>query len=161
MENASKALIIAGAILISIMIIGLGVAIFSKAKSNINSQNLNSEVAQAQNEKFSSYIGDRMTASEVKSLMSVIRTNNITGASSDDIKTVYVSYEGKETDPAEVSSSVKAGKTYKVSIKNSKAVKDSDADKDPQSISDSTEAYYSNGYIRIIWIEMNGSGSNQ
>ena len=41
MENASKALIIAGAILISIMIIGLGVAIFSKAKSNVNSQNLN------------------------------------------------------------------------------------------------------------------------
>mgnify|MGYP003521658494 FL=1 len=93
--------------------------------------------------------------------MSVIRTNNITGASSDDIKTVYVSYDGKETDPAEVSSSVKSGKTYKVSIKNSKAVKDSDADKDPQSISDTTEAYYSNGYIRIIWIEMNGSGSNQ
>ena len=32
MENASKALIIAGAILISIMIIGLGVAIYSQAK---------------------------------------------------------------------------------------------------------------------------------
>ena len=153
MENASKALIIAGAILISIMIIGLGVAIFSKAKSNINSQNLNSEVAQAQNEKFSSYIGDRMTASEVKSLMSVIRTNNITGASSDDVKTVYVFFDNKLTDSAEVSSAVKSGKTYHVYVKNSKAVKDSDAEKEPTD--ENAESYYSNGYIRVICVETN------
>lgn len=153
MENASKALIIAGAILISIMIIGLGAAIFSKAKSNVNSQNLNSEVAQAQNEKFSSYIGDRMTASEVKSLMSVIRTNNITGASSDDVKTVYVFFDNKLTDSAEVSSAVKSGKTYHVYVKNSKAVKDSDAEKEPTD--ENAESYYSNGYIRVICVETN------
>ena len=147
MENASKALIIAGAILISIMIIGLGAAIFSKAKSNVNSQNLNSEVAQAQNEKFSSYIGDRMTASEVKSLMSVIRTNNITGASSDDF------FDNKLTDSAEVSSAVKSGKTYHVYVKNSKAVKDSDAEKEPTD--ENAESYYSNGYIRVICVETN------
>ena len=149
MENASKALIIAGAILISIMIIGLGAAIFSKAKSNVNSQNLNSEV----NEKFSSYIGDRMTASEVKSLMSVIRTNNITGASSDDVKTVYVFFDNKLTDSAEVSSAVKSGKTYHVYVKNSKAVKDSDAEKEPTD--ENAESYYSNGYIRVICVETN------
>ena len=36
MENASKALIIAGAILLAILIIALGVFIFNKAKSATN-----------------------------------------------------------------------------------------------------------------------------
>ena len=35
MENASKALIMAGAILVSLALVGLGVYIFSQAKSNV------------------------------------------------------------------------------------------------------------------------------
>ena len=39
MENASKALIIAGAILISILIIGLGVFIYQQAQSTVSKAN--------------------------------------------------------------------------------------------------------------------------
>ena len=44
MENASKALIIAGAILISILIIGLGVFIYQQAQSTVSKANLNSQI---------------------------------------------------------------------------------------------------------------------
>ena len=43
MENASKALIIAGAILLSILIISLGILIFSQAQDTINSINMSEQ----------------------------------------------------------------------------------------------------------------------
>ena len=162
MENASKALIIAGAILISIMIIGLGVAIYSQAKSNASKANLNSEVAQAQNEKFTTYFGSKVSSSEVKSLMSAVRTNNITGQNSDDKKTICVLFSSSGsssydvTDPSKVSSSVKPGKTYTVETNNSKAddgeIKGDGSD---TGISESDASYYTSGYIRIICIKEN------
>ena len=52
MENSSKALIIAGAILISILIIGLGVTIFQNAQKVIKgSGNVDSQAAMAKNIK--------------------------------------------------------------------------------------------------------------
>ena len=161
MENASKALIIAGAILISIMIIGLGVAIYSQAKSNASKANLNPEVAQAQNEKFTTYFGSKVSSSEVKSLMSAVRTNNITGQNSDDQKTICVLFSSSgssyaATDPSKVSSSVKPGKKYTVETNNSKAddgeIKGDGSD---TGIRESDASYYTSGYIRIICIKEN------
>ena len=40
MENASKALIIAGAILLSILIISLGIMVFQNAKSTVGSADM-------------------------------------------------------------------------------------------------------------------------
>ena len=43
MENASKALIIAGAILLSIAIIGIGMAVFQMASGTISSANMSAQ----------------------------------------------------------------------------------------------------------------------
>ncbi len=92
MENASKALIIAGAILISILIISLGVLVYNQASSTVNKANLNSQEAQAQNSKFESYFGTDVTATEVKNLLSEVRTNNLTASRNEESATIGVFY---------------------------------------------------------------------
>ena len=95
MENASKALIIAGAILISILIISLGVLVYNQASSTVNKANLNSQEAQAQNSKFESYFGTDVTATEVKNLLSEVRTNNLTASRNEESATIGVCYISK------------------------------------------------------------------
>lgn len=60
MENASKALIIAGAILLSILIIALGIYVFNMAKSATNDNALSDVEKQQFNEPFQSYRGSKM-----------------------------------------------------------------------------------------------------
>ena len=57
MENASKALIIAGAILLSILIIGLGMFIYQQAAGAMNGANLDPQKANAYNQEFLNYQG--------------------------------------------------------------------------------------------------------
>ena len=57
MENASKALIIAGAILLSILLISLGIMVYNNAKGTVNDANLDSESIQTFNTKFTQYGG--------------------------------------------------------------------------------------------------------
>ena len=149
MENASKALIIAGAILISILIIGLGVFIFNQASETAGKVNLGSHEAQAQNKQFESYFGAKKASSDVKALMSLIRSNNITGETGDETKTIYV--YGVATTPSAIAKAVKPGKTYNVDVQNDNA---SD-DEVPEAIGDATAAYYKSGYIKVIKVTEN------
>ncbi len=154
MENASKALIIAGAILISILIIGLGVFIYGQASSTVKKANLNSQEAQAQNQQFETYFGDKKSSTEVKALMSLIRTNNITSSTNGETKTIYVLYgatASSATTPAVVSTSVSAGKTYNVSVENDNSSDDQTA----STIKTGAAAYYTSGYIKIIKVVQN------
>jgi len=75
MENASKALIIAGAILLSILIIGLGMAVYNNATSSTKSANLDAQELQAHNSQFLAYEG-KQKGSTVKSLITTIKNNN-------------------------------------------------------------------------------------
>lgn len=76
MENASKALIIAGAILISILIIGLGVFIYNKAKGAMDdSIGLDEQKISSVNQKFEAYEGT-VSGSDVRALIDLVRTNN-------------------------------------------------------------------------------------
>ena len=59
MENASKALIIAGAILLSILIIGLGMFIYQQAAGAMNDTGLSDQEIQAFNQKFLQYEGTK------------------------------------------------------------------------------------------------------
>ena len=59
MENASKALIIAGAILLSILIIGLGIFIFGQARNSLNSTNLSEYEIQVFNSKIENYFQNK------------------------------------------------------------------------------------------------------
>jgi hypothetical protein len=77
MENASKALIIAGAILIAILLIGLGVTVMRNAAAPIDQA---ADVSKGQtiemfNSKFTSYAG-MQSASAVKALITAIQSSN-------------------------------------------------------------------------------------
>lgn len=96
MENASKALIIAGAILISILIISLGVLVYNNASSTVSRANLNSQEAKAHNSSFEGYFGTDVTATEAKNLLSEIRTNNLTSSRNEESAVIGVCYISKD-----------------------------------------------------------------
>lgn len=75
MENASKALIIAGAILLSILIITLGLTVYNQAKNSMGNSNLDAQEIRAHNSQFLSYEG-KQKGSEIRSLVTAIRQNN-------------------------------------------------------------------------------------
>ena len=76
MENASKALIIAGAILLSIIIISLGIMVVNNARNQIGGQNLNKEQIQTFNAQWENYVGNTKTASEVRAMITSMIANN-------------------------------------------------------------------------------------
>lgn len=77
MENASKALIIAGAILISIVIITLGVMIVNNVTGLISGASDMSEQEVATfNSKFLSYEGSRVSGSNARALFSLLKSHN-------------------------------------------------------------------------------------
>lgn len=80
MENASKALIIAGAIILSILIIGLGMFIFQKANSATEGADLSSQKVKAYNSVFEQYVGTQ-TGINVKALLDEVRSHNLANAS--------------------------------------------------------------------------------
>ena len=75
MENASKALIIAGAIILSILIIALGMYIYQQASGAAQGTNLDPQKAQAYNSEFISYEGVR-TGTDVRQLVGAIINHN-------------------------------------------------------------------------------------
>lgn len=77
MENASKALIIAGAILLAILIISLGIYIFNQASQITKSNNLSEVEVLNFNEKFTSFEGSNVRGSEVNSLLTRVVQNNV------------------------------------------------------------------------------------
>lgn len=58
MENASKALIIAGAILLSILLISLGIMIYTQAQSVVNGSGMDQAAVGTFNSKLQKYEGD-------------------------------------------------------------------------------------------------------
>ena len=89
MENASKALIIAGAILLSILIIALGMRVYNSANAAVAGADLSDTEVQAFIAKFESYDGPQK-GSSVRALISAV--NNINTNNPDrSILLVYVS----------------------------------------------------------------------
>ena len=78
MENASKALLIAGAILLAILIIGVGIAVFTNAQGTIDSSMIamTEQEISAFNSKFLMYEGEKVSGTQVKSLLSAAVTND-------------------------------------------------------------------------------------
>ena len=87
MENASKALIIAGAILLSILIIGLGMFIFQQAAGSFDMEQFDATKAQTYNNKFLNYEGIQ-TGAQARQLCNLVIQHNLTVAKSD--YTLYV-----------------------------------------------------------------------
>ena len=82
MENASKALIIAGAILISILLITVGIMIFNSSSGLFNTakSSMSDQEKNMFNQKFTMYEGTKATAAEVKELIRAINSNNADAA---------------------------------------------------------------------------------
>ncbi len=78
MENASKALIIAGAILLAILIISLGIMIYNQASGVVNNNAVGEVDISTFNNKFTQYEGDRVRGAQVNALLQQIQSNNIT-----------------------------------------------------------------------------------
>ncbi len=79
MENASKALIIAGAILISILLISIGIILINSGKdvTSTGTAGMNSQKIQTFNSQFTAYEGDRK-GSEITSLVNTVMSSNAT-----------------------------------------------------------------------------------
>lgn len=75
MENASKALIIAGAILLAILLISLGIMIFNQAQDTVNNSGMTQAEITAFNNKFIKYEGTQK-GSVVKSLVNEVIASN-------------------------------------------------------------------------------------
>ncbi len=76
MENASKALIIAGAILLSILLISLGIMVFNQAQDSIGKGGMSKAQVSTFNSNFTKYEGTK-TGSDVKSLIQEVNASNI------------------------------------------------------------------------------------
>lgn len=119
MENASKALIIAGAILLAILIISLGILIFSQAQDTVGSVNMSEQEIMAFNNKFTPYQGTNKRGTEVNALVQAVRVNNQSahdaGASE---KIITISGQGvtMKSDGFSVEGNVTKGDTFKVVI---------------------------------------------
>lgn len=114
MENASKALIIAGAILISIVLITFGVIILNQGSQVINNTSLSETEVATFNAKFTGFEGEMVRGSKVNSLLTVVVQNNI---AQDDVgKKVEVTGDIKLANDATSTGDNKAdtGATYKV-----------------------------------------------
>ena len=80
MENASKALIIAGAILLAILIISLGIMVYRQASGVVDSNAMDEVAVSSFNEKFQQYVGKNVRGANVNALISSIIQNNLSNS---------------------------------------------------------------------------------
>lgn len=125
MENASKALIIAGAILLSILIIGLGMFIYGQVAGVMGDANLDPQKVQAFNTQFENYEGTR-SGTQARALYTLIRRHN--NANVDDTSLqVALTIDGGDFDAGATqaapdaavvlpANTLKAGKTYNITF---------------------------------------------
>lgn len=114
MENASKALIIAGAILLAILLISLGILIFNQAQDTVNNSGMSQAEITAFNNKFLKYEGNQK-GSVVKSMINeVIASNSDENNSARKVKVVGGG-NSTETDTP-TTSGVLTSSTYSITL---------------------------------------------
>ena len=116
MENASKALIIAGSIIIAIVLITLGVFIIGKARGAFGDVGLDKEQVQSFNDEFAQYTGT-VKGSTVRTLIQKVVANN--GTEADNGTNYQIKITGSATvngTSASGLSGIKNTKTYTVDV---------------------------------------------
>lgn len=84
MENASKALIIAGAILLSILLISLGIMIFTQAQDVVQGSGMTEAQISSFNSKFTKYEGSKK-GTLIRSLIQEVLATNAKSVENDDV----------------------------------------------------------------------------
>lgn len=127
MENASKALIIAGAILLSILIIGIGVFIYNQAAGTIKKANLSSQEISQYNSEFTAYEGENISGTQAMALCDLVKQHNLANQTdlSKQIEVVSQAATDKDSDSfnatqtataTNVKKSLRSGYTYTISF---------------------------------------------
>lgn len=113
MENASKALIIAGSVLIAILVISLGLLIFKSTSGTTDQTQELGETLEIQqfNSQFLKYCGDSVKGSQVRILCEVIIAHN---ANSEDSKKVKIFNTDDVNEISTKRNSIKTNQSYKV-----------------------------------------------
>lgn len=114
MENASKALIIAGAILLSILLISLGIMIFNQAQSVVDGTGMTDAEITTFNSKFQKY----ETASGIKGSLVKSMINDIIAVNKDDNEENNIKLTAGSVTGASISSTgwIKTNTTYYVTF---------------------------------------------
>ena len=100
MENATKALLIAAAVLVSILVISLGLVVYNMAAETVQNVNLNDTEIQAHNDKYIRYEGENERGSNVNALLQTVLTNNLDEIDESKKVTVYWGTVDSETGTA-------------------------------------------------------------
>ena len=117
MENASKALIIAGAILLAILLISLGIMIFSQAQDTVTGSGMSEAELTAFNNKFLKYEGVQK-GTMVKALCQDIMATNSDSTNKDGV-TVKFTLKKKDDSVEFSTSDSTAMDTSKIKNNNS------------------------------------------
>jgi len=108
MENATKALLIAAAVLIAILIISLGLVIYNRASETVNNAgDLSEYEIQQHNEKFTKYEGDNVSGSDVNAMITTVFNYNLKQANTSD----YVLITDSTGNGADISTSMSTSTT--------------------------------------------------
>ena len=116
MENASKALIIAGAILLAILLISLGIMIFNQAQDTVTNSGMTEAELTSFNNKFLKYEGDEVKGTMVKSMMQEVKAAN---QNASDGVSITVNLKASASAAAAAitdTSEIKTNHTYKVTM---------------------------------------------
>ena len=76
MENATKALLIAAAVLIAILIISFALIIYNMASETAGNVNLSEAEATQFNSKFTAYEGTNVSGAEINAMLTAVLTHN-------------------------------------------------------------------------------------
>ena len=120
MDNASKALIMAGAVLISIALVGVGVYIFSSTNTMVGgaNQQLDDTAAQMTNSTLGQYAGSKVRGSTVKQLFEKVRISNLNKTLPIDVTVTVNNTKISDTDLS-TTSAITDTAYYKVEITDS------------------------------------------
>lgn len=102
MDNASKALIIAGAILIAVMLVSLGVMLYNTAAGVAESTTgtVESLGIEGYNAQFNQYMGERQRAAVAQGLIDKVITNNANADTTISVQLIGTSGTGMTTNIA-------------------------------------------------------------
>ena len=97
MENATKALIIAAAILIAIVLISLGVFVLGQGSTMVKeNSDMSAEQVTTYNAEWEAYLGDSVSGTRVKQLINAVNQHNRTAG--DDSKIIVLESRGKTSE---------------------------------------------------------------
>lgn len=123
MENATKALIIAAAILIAIVLISLGVYVLGIGQQSIQGADMSETEIMAFNSKFDTYVRNRVMGSEINVLLRDVAANNLSeGADGRQIRIDGAgTYSGDTGTITQVTHKARTGNTYNVTATKNEA----------------------------------------